>query len=609
MATLLPLETRDLYLAAMKQLGDRYYDPGYGLLTFPVHPNVHIEYLAPGVRHCTRESLYYALVLFLIGGDENVKRAAAIVERILEVQEHSDPDHPFYGLWHYYAEESVLTWPVPDTNWADFNGLTLLVIWHAAGRQLPEALKEKIREGIRRASVCIRRKNTDPHYTNIALKGTFVVMAAAELLADESLQEYGRDRMRRIAATFRGADSFAEYNSPTYAAVSLYSLGAIQTFVQDSEVKELALAIQHSFWRHIGLHFHVATGELAGPHSRAYHLLVREAPAKIGSLIERATQGLVKYAITDDLHDAFGPVFSCALEFDVTPDIGDLFLKADRTEEIREIARRFPAGGATETTTYLCPSFCVGTVNFQDGWEQRHNLIAYWPEGSQVGHLRHRYLHDSRPCAGGFFTAAQDKGVVLAASFLGDFADDHPCFQTEGVTASFMGPVLEFGGLAPRILVQKSGKKIAPGATLTMQENETLFLELNGLWIACRLLRNRSGLAPAGLGRLVYDPSSLRLEFPHYRGDARDIRWTDFVHAETVYGLVMEKAGDDWQAWTQKWDREMAETEESRDALGVRWAGLQVSLPRRIESQGRVRDFYRSGPAWDTLAPRRPLGA
>jgi hypothetical protein len=415
--------------------------------------------------------------------------------------------------------------------------------------------------------------------------------------------------MRRIAATFSQADSFAEYNSPTYAAVSLASLGAIQTFVRDEEVKELALVIQHSFWRHVGLHFHAATGEMAGPHSRAYHLMIRESPAKMGSLIERATHGQVTYDATDDLHDAFGPIFTCALDFDVSPEIEALFLQPNRTGEVREIARRFPAGGATETTTYLSPSFCVGTVNFQDGWEQRHNLIAYWAEGAQAGYLRHRYLHDARPCAGGYFTAAQSKGCILAASFLSDFADDHPCFQTEGVTASFMGPVLDAGFPSTPLLIQKGSERVLPGDEVSFHEGETLFLQLPGVWVGLRLLRNRSGLEPKGAASIRHDKTGLRIEFPHYRGESRDLRWIDFLHAETIYGLVMEEAGADWAAWTKKWQHLEAEIVEMPDALRATWAGLEVSLPNRIETQGTVRDFYRSGPPWDTLAPRRLLAA
>ena len=152
MANLPPLKTRDLYLATMKELGDRYYDPEYRLLAFPLNVNVHIENLSPGMRHATRESLYYALVLFLFGGDENVKRAGRIVDRVIDAQEQSDPGHRLYGLWHYYAEEPVLSWPLPDTNWAAFNGLTLLLIGHQAGTRFAEDLRDKIRQAIRRAT-------------------------------------------------------------------------------------------------------------------------------------------------------------------------------------------------------------------------------------------------------------------------------------------------------------------------------------------------------------------------------------------------------------------------------------------------------------------------
>src|SRR5476649_1172700 len=163
MAYLPPLKTRDVYLASMKKLGDSYYDPEYRLSTFPEKVNVHIEYLAPGVRHSTRESLYYALTLLLIGGAENIARAADIIDRVIDAQEQSDPEHRLYGLWHYYAEESVLTWPLPDTNWAAFNGLTLLLIWREAAPLFTEGLRVKMRDSIRRAAICMQRQNTDPH--------------------------------------------------------------------------------------------------------------------------------------------------------------------------------------------------------------------------------------------------------------------------------------------------------------------------------------------------------------------------------------------------------------------------------------------------------------
>lgn len=34
-------------------------------------------------------------------------------------------------------------------------------------------------------------------------------------------------------------------------------------------------------------------------------------------------------------------------------------------------------------------------MSFQDGWEQRHNLIAYWrSKNGGIGVLQHRYLRD-----------------------------------------------------------------------------------------------------------------------------------------------------------------------------------------------------------------------
>jgi hypothetical protein len=128
------------------------------------------------------------------------------------------------------------------------------------------------------------------------VQGTFVTLAAAQLLDDKALWAYATDRQRRFARTVDETGSFAEYNSPTYANVTIVNLTRIRMFVKDAEVLALNARLHDRIWRHLAEHWHVPTLQLAGPMSRCYS-------TDIGSplWLQKALGGRLPFATLDEI--------------------------------------------------------------------------------------------------------------------------------------------------------------------------------------------------------------------------------------------------------------------------------------------------------------------
>ena len=222
-------------------------DERTGAVTVPIYQTSTFEQSAPGVdkgysyartAHPTRDSLDYALLLLEAGGEERAARALKIIERVIALQE-KDSDSKWYGIWGYYLEEPAPKMAPADWNWADFNGSLLLLIENRHGAKLPTALRKSVSESIRHAAYSVRRRNVAMTYTNIAVQGTFVTLAAAEVRGDKDLLAYARERLTRFARTVDETGSFNEYNSPTYTIVALEELARLKEHARTPEALPL----------------------------------------------------------------------------------------------------------------------------------------------------------------------------------------------------------------------------------------------------------------------------------------------------------------------------------------------------------------------------------
>ncbi|MDX2152101.1 MAG: hypothetical protein SFV54_15290 [Bryobacteraceae bacterium] len=384
-------------LAAGLRSADERFDPGEQMLESRVGPEYRYHSnLRSQKVHPTRDSLEYALQLLEARRDE---RAVAVLERVLALQD-TDPTSKWYGIWGWYLEEPPSKMAPADWNWADFNGVTLLLIEHRHGERLARPLRDRIRAAIRHAAVSIRRRNVAMTYTNIAVKGTFVTLAAAELLRDDELLGYARERWRRFVRTVDETGSFAEYNSPTYARVMVTELSHMRKYWRDGESRALAERIEHRAWLHVSRHWFAPARQWAGPHSRSYSTLLRNE-----IWLQKALDNAVRFASLEAM-PAAGDVSYTA--FRCPPDLVAGFVETPPPEMRREL---FSPG--VQGSTYLEPKFCLGSINRGDFWVQRRPVVAYWGTPERPGYAHLRFLKDDYDFSSALIYSVQAGPFVL----------------------------------------------------------------------------------------------------------------------------------------------------------------------------------------------------
>jgi hypothetical protein len=312
----------------------------------------------------------------------------------------------------------------PDWNWADFCGARLAEMLAEHADQLPAALAGDMRAALGHAGWSIFRRNVQPGYTNIAIMGAGVTLAAGELLDEPRLLDYGRRRLAKMVRHTEYHGGFNEYNSPTYTLVALYECERIMQLVRDATARHDAEALRRIAWTTIAEHFHPATGQWAGPHSRCY------ADRLAGATVEFLAQ---QTGVPVGGHDVLGgqgrpAPLSLVRHLPCPPDLVDRFRRLPEPEVTvtRSFIRR--EHDATTGTTWLSEDACLGTVNRDTLWTQRRPLLAYWrtPADPAVV-LRLRCIHDGRDFASAEVRNHQEGRRVLSlVSLVTGQGDFHP---------------------------------------------------------------------------------------------------------------------------------------------------------------------------------------
>ncbi|MBN1422207.1 MAG: hypothetical protein JXP34_25760 [Planctomycetes bacterium] len=411
---------RAVLAAALRDAAGRY-DPAEAMLRGSASRVGYHTTLRSGPVHPTRESIYYAAALLDAGGEENRDRAVRILRRVISLQDR-DPASRTYGIWSWYLEEPLAEMSPPDWNWADFLGTALAhIAIHRIGT-IPEADRRAVLDSLGHAARSVRRRNVGPGYTNIAAMGTFVALAAGEILGDADLVAYGIERAKRFAAHVDALGTFSEYSSPTYACVTAMALARIRSDVRSPEARAAIEPVERLLWRQIGETFHLPTMQWAGPHGRSYSTdLAGNDMACL--VIQKATGGRVRFygddALPGSLEVYRSPV-ACPARF--LPLFG-----ADRLPyRIRRTFSRSGDSPGQTATTYLGRGFALGSVDRFDLWNQRRAIIAYWGRPGALGSLRVRCLHDGYDFASGILGSVQEEGDLIAAvGFATDYGDTH----------------------------------------------------------------------------------------------------------------------------------------------------------------------------------------
>lgn len=433
---------------------DRCYDVEWAMLAEASHGPGYHSRIPKGDRvHPTRESLQYALGLLYARGEGNLRRAEAIIRKILALQD-TDPFSGTYGIWPWYADEPLDKMDPPDWNWADFLGAKLAQILHDHTEALSLHLVAGMQAALAHAAWCIFRRNVRLDYTNIAVMGGGVAAVAGEMLDEPCLLSFGRERLGRIVQLARYHGSFTEYNSPTYTMVALEECERILYLARDGEVRRSAEELRQIAWQVIAEHFHPATGQWTGPQSRAYS--------------DYISSGMAHYlSAQTGVHVEPHPVAARSAQAEIPTLIPALpcpgawqnrFLELP--EETCEIRRRFirredpdakpPERFSSDAlvvrgekrkprhsygdrigTTWFSQTSTLGSINHEDTWNQRRGVLGYWKtDGEPAACLRLRFLHEGKDFASGFVRNQQAGPRVLSAvTMLTDRGDWHPVFD------------------------------------------------------------------------------------------------------------------------------------------------------------------------------------
>jgi hypothetical protein len=423
----------------------------------------------------TRDALDYALALLEEGGSGSVSRALSIIPKVLALQDR-EPCNRTFGLWPYFLEEPLSAMRPPDWNWADFLGVRLAHILGRYPALVPADLQSAMAAALGNAALSIFRRNMGPDYTNIAVKGGVVAIMAGELLGQPFLLDYGRQRLARFLEHTRRNGGFTEYNSPPYGALVILEVERGLLIIRDPESRAHLLAIHEQCWRGMANSLHLPTGQLCGPHARAYdsalsatqtELLGTElglqlfAPAGLPEPFERG-RDLINLLLIPRV-PCPEPVRRQILEAPARRFVRQDYVR-DPDPEIRR-----------QGAMWFDGDLCLGSVNVENLWQQRRPLIAYWKIGDTLAMLRVRLVHGDADFASGVLRTAQQGPALLSrCSLVTNKADshDHMDLPPDGV--------FRFDRLALSI------ELTAPGAAARGSAAEAFVLKAGGREVVVR---------------------------------------------------------------------------------------------------------------------------
>jgi len=536
----------------------RYFGDAYNYNYFTRNANA----------HPTRETLRYAVELLDTYDDARLARAEEVIRRVMGIQD-ADPESPHYGVWPHLMEEPLGQGPYVDRNWADFLGKDLLHVMIYHRERLPGLLVDEVEASLRRAVEAIRRRNVGPGYTNIAVMSAYVTLVSGETFKDSTLVERGVQRVCDLHAHVQDNGTFTEYNSPTYTMVALRDLATFRHHVRHADARPMVEALYRLAWEVVTNHFHPPTGQWAGPNSRSYLALGTDAGKRYhGTLrtIEEWTSPAVDFGL-GTLHQE--PEWAC-LDARCPLDLEPLLVSIDEPRQIVERVVKRPVLSHV-ATTYLDAEVTLGSINHQDTWNQRRNVLAYWGDSEHPSCLKVRLIYDGYDLSTGAIWTRQDGRRVLGAvTFATDGGGKHLSLdrlEDGRFEASELSLRFELSGAAGSTELPSPSRLEEPlaftseGLAVRIQVPFAVFDDCDVHW--------ETGKGDEG----AYLDVSL------HRGESREFRLKETQRAAVAFALQM--GGEPLSPATASAEGQMLE---------VSWHGLGFSVPVRPATYAEMRE-------------------
>ena len=321
--------------------------------------------------HLVRET---ALGAFLDLENGNPVRAERALREVLKHQYSGDADGRWAGTFKTHANQPdagssdqdgrarTTQWRDYDPNWRQFLSVILWVTERLYGHVLPDDLRTAMQRAVTLAARSEPIDRIAPEYSNVALMHAWLADVTSH---PSTLQE-------QVAKQIERDGDIAEYNSPTYDAISLLAACLLADFATSTGARQLGTCVIDRVSTRLQVVWHPTLAIQAGPHSRSYGVNPRQYVSLIAVLMAAidvpAAGPTALNDSTTHVHDLyFLPLFSR-----LCGRLRRRFVPQPVVAPRRHV-QRF---GDVTATSILEPSMVVG---FEHGRRTRFALDQYAP--------------------------------------------------------------------------------------------------------------------------------------------------------------------------------------------------------------------------------------
>lgn len=179
-----------------------------------------------------------------------------------------------------------------DSNNALFVALALVMVEALFADKVEPDLRARLKAALHAACRGNARReigyfgdNMHPSYTNPWILRCVCTTFVAELVGDVDLHEKAEGWAKETEAAFERYGTPGEFNSPTYAGVTMMALGAAQYCPPTSTIAKIAPGVLAQLWESLGEVYNPTLANIAGPWDRTYGYCLTQYYATIGATI------------------------------------------------------------------------------------------------------------------------------------------------------------------------------------------------------------------------------------------------------------------------------------------------------------------------------------
>ena len=422
------MDEKNLLLQCIQKLAQRY-DEDYGMIaTYVKNQSTGYHSRQVGNIHPNCLNGIFAQAVLCCGYEPEYAHALGIVEKLCDAQD-VRPGSKTFGLWSNNMDEDLDHMIVPDYNRADFINRFMQHIICESQCPIPEALRQKMLKAIRNAAECTIRRNVGLDYSNIIAMTCLTLVRSGEILEDQRIFEFGKNKMRKAIEYLRFNGAWSEYNSSGYVLVIMDAVSSMLHTFRDPECLEMAREMSWYAWRQLAQHYNMTLGQLTPPQARSY---IDVESGELAWQIWRGTKGKYGWPLpeTTNLHmgtrgneeqlltmlltpldcpeDLF-PLFEEKERF-----LADTYYKKNTVRDLDEdftIIREWDSPDLT-AYSYQTPGFSMGVFSLCDTWVQRRNCMVVWDKENPKT-FRIRSIEGNYDFCGGVTYAQQKDNRIL----------------------------------------------------------------------------------------------------------------------------------------------------------------------------------------------------